>query len=64
MTVESGSTVFRVPQQQRAPSAQLKSSASNAHNRLKLAAKPQQKLLPGMCLGEIVRRYFNYLLIN
>ncbi len=31
-TVKSGSTVFRAPQQQRVPSAQLKSSASNARN--------------------------------
>ncbi len=37
---------------------------SNARIRLKLAATPQQKWLPWMCPGEIVRRYFKYLLIH
>ncbi len=53
-TVKSGSTVFIVSHSSREPSAQLKSSASNARN----------KITMNVSGGEIVRRYLNYLLIN
>ncbi len=59
---ESGSTVFSVQQQQRAVSADEEFCVQI--HAIKLAIKPQQKLLPWVCQGEIVRRYLNYLLIN
>ncbi len=55
--------VFIVPQQHVwcLPSAQLKSSASNTHN--KPCRKAPAKVITINVSGEIVRRYLNYLLM-
>ncbi len=57
-TVRSGSTVFRVPQQQREPSAQLKSSASNTRN--KACHKAPAKVITMNVSGGNSKEIFNF----
>ncbi len=66
VATESGSTVFRVPQQQSQSSAQLNSSASNTHNKAcrKAPAKVITMNVSGGNSKEIFELFTNQLVFS